>query len=536
MVALRWWLGCWVFCVVATQARAYDNFCVERSRSTSVRSKCSSRALLPADKSRNVFAHGLQCTGSHDFSQRGPQEFDFDRWADLLELPDGPSKAFAIRRQQPDIRWQGEIHYQTVETWSWQDCELLRDMRCGFQYHCRYQDGTVRLLVREDVRAVACQREMKRCYLDVTYHEQLYCSDETMTYDARFDRPSADRWNPSHPQYDDSIPNKYDLLVGETENIEVHNTVPGHFQKLASHLTPEVRISGARNDYRMGITFDHGGSRAVCRENSSYHFSATIWTLQRRQTKNPGTLKRVKTWDGEDVEPLLWKGDYNAKGEYVERALPDKLVVHDASAGQTEVMANQSLKSARDADRSGQDARKPFLKNTKVRIRLVEKRWWWWDKLINALYVNAAEGVKPSLNSFSKEQAVRISDSWEIELDSPVIDKNLFMKKPSWPFSWLYGSKRFRQHLRPGRHYSLRISIYQPGVRFYTQSCEDDPQQWRCRWWAIGPLGRKESHYYSDEMAIDFHASRNYDMRSGWQKFKDAIKIHDNFLHWVHKS
>ena len=44
-----------------------------------------------------------------------------------------------------------------------------------------------------------------------------------MSFRIGYDRPSEQDWNPDLPEYDENLPNKYDLLPGEVESLTLLN-------------------------------------------------------------------------------------------------------------------------------------------------------------------------------------------------------------------------------------------------------------------------------------------------------------------------
>jgi hypothetical protein len=79
------------------------------------------------------------------------------------------------------------------------------------------------------------------------------------------------------------------------------------------------------------------------------------------------------------------------------------------------------------------------------------------------------------------------------------------------------------------------VSVYQAGLSFYTQSCKEMPDNWRCKWYAVWPFKHTESKYFSEDLQISFKTPADYDERTSYEKLRDAVLIHDNFLNWLGK-
>src|SRR5690606_30791958 len=108
---------------------------------------------------------------------------------------------------------------------------------------CGYE--TVTVGYDDDGNAIT-ETRMRSCLHDEARHETRHCSDEVMNYEANYERPDLNVWGPGTSaddrgidplkRYHDIIPNKYDLLPGETESIQIYNT-SGNFSLFDSGST-----------------------------------------------------------------------------------------------------------------------------------------------------------------------------------------------------------------------------------------------------------------------------------------------------------
>lgn len=492
-------------------ARAHDNgihlnHCSERSIGDT-RSVCQGHTL-PYNRVRNKKNQWLECTGNVDNHVRYPQtETKFEDWSNALKGPDGQKEAYLMKRKQSEIAWSGQIPYESIEVWQYEECELVTSgSACGYHTdtECHMEDITENTYddkgnvtgSRKTGERQVCEdiQNPNTCWSDITYNQSLPCSVETITFDAKYVRPTEAEWNINSPGYNDAIPNKYDLLPGEVEMVQVYSN-----GTQSRNIHPFVKIGDAWNEYKFNElpTFS-------CAQNTNYHFSAAIHTIKRDTSKSsPNAFRLPVNWDGTPIPALVWKnGMDQRKKTQVENAEVDKLQLDDVSGAMIALMAEQSRANAeREAkkDKEGissntQDkkdfaelSKKPegYWKNTKIKVELVRKYGYWWNRTTHDWYTSDIDSQAPTVNYLADKEDIKFSDFWIFELASQ--------------------GKLFEGGLKPNRNYSLEVSVYQRGVPFYQQSCEDAPDQsWRCKAWIRWAAYIRESEYYSKPLKIDF--------------------------------
>jgi hypothetical protein len=151
-------------------------------------------------------------------------------------------------------------------------------------------------------------------------------------------------------------------------------------------------------------------------------------------------------------------------------------------------------------------ANEGFYKNTVVRVQLVKKNRYWFDRTIGwNIYNDDVKSVKASNNIFSEDQEIAFSDHWVIDL----MHSNTQSNGQGRPMDVYWKELG----LQGDRVYAFKVSMYQRGVPFYKQDCETDPR-FLCNWpW---PIGRSEDSYFSKPMEIRFETNPNWDDRGGF--------------------
>ncbi|MBL7713931.1 MAG: hypothetical protein JNL01_00600 [Bdellovibrionales bacterium] len=523
--ALAVWTLAWVGQIGS--AHAYVNNCTTRSEND-VTSLCAGRTL-PKSQVRNKKSQQLECTGNVDSYIRHPQtDLPFDKWRAALGHKDGQMEAYRLKRETlPLIQWTGQIPYQTIETWQYETCDLVTDsFKCGTHQECHNETRTVTTYDdkgnangSKQVTEEVCVSVPNTCWADITHSESLFCSNETMTFAANYVRPSESEWNPSTPGYYDVLPNKYDLLPGEMEVVQVYSNGSG-----STTIHPSVVIGDAWNKYKPVFTGSAVG--AACRQNTNYHFDLAIHTVGRDVGKaSPNAFRLPKDYKGNAVDPLEWGGGVDpVKDQAVSIAVPRLLKLDDTSGATMDLLSEQSRKNAdrealkaqegmnidkedaKNAIAANEAKNQGFWKNTKVKVELIRQRKAWWDSFWSEMYVTEVDAKAPTLNFLAEDETTKQSDFWEIDIG-----------KVGGLYETVDGKNNY---LKPNRHYKLKISMYQPGVDFYQQSCDDKPDQsWRCGW-ASWITKYRESEYYSKPIEIQFKSPENFDGRNGkyWRR------------------
>ncbi|PWU14160.1 MAG: hypothetical protein C5B49_13595, partial [Bdellovibrio sp.] len=495
-------------------AQAYDNRCGYYPQGDTT-SLCRGQSL-PYEKTRGRSHSRLECSGNLDHFIRRPQEIEnYGDWAAWIKN-EGPTSqtAFTMRQKQPLIEWQGRVPYEVTETWNWIACELGVDgSACGYdtkcddvpysysecdrQNRCRTHSGTKRV----------CHEEARACYHDVPRTASLHCSNEVMTYSARYSRDPS--WKPSSPKYNEFIPNKYDLLPGEMEDVQVYNS-----SESGTVLKPKVEIGDPWNLYHISLSGSAMGAK--CQQDAHETLDVTIATEHRLVKPSPNAFRLPVNFEGKRVDALTWMMDTDTGL----KAKPRTLRLSDISASMVGLIAQQSRANAgretlkREIGKDGNadqmaknsPALDPFLKNTTVRIQLAEKTWYGTSIFSPPFYLRDSDAVVSANLSLSKLQSVRNSEFWEIPLDDPDEGATIYTYR-RWLPRFL-GLKN--KELKPYQRYMLRFSMFERNVPFYAQNCDQNESEAAC---VNEPEG-----VFSAPLEVTFKTSDKIDYRPTWRK------------------
>lgn len=506
-------------------ASAYDNYCNTRNRGDA-RSLCQGR-VIPASQARNINRQDLECSGNSNHFIRQPQKYSFNEWSQHINSGNKES-AQALRQQLPLIEWEGNIHYETVETWSWQSCDLVTSsFHCGektVEEPCTLTRQVIKKdettgadqVVYEQYESTCEVKVPETCYADITHNENWKCSDEKISFDAKYERPSISEWNPKIPGYIDAIPNKYDLLPGELEDVQIVSN-----SGLRSTLQPYAEIGGAWNKYDVKLSGSAVG--AQCKQFANEHLTVRINTLNRLgNKKTPNAFRLPVDAQGNKINPI----------EADESGKPTLLRLDDSSAATMNMIAEQSRNKTSETEGSvnvngdseslkEQTKNPAFFRNTKVTIKLLKTNSIFPNtQNTQTLYGQDGDFVTLNENAFSSDEDIALADYWHIPLDGGL--------DGSAPNIYLRKSRGTERALKPDQDYTLNISMYQKGAKgLYLQDCEEDPTAWQCKWYGY-LFKRTESDYYSDALSIPFKTAEasenNPDKRDWMDKFWDIVK------------
>ena len=427
MYTVKWILGLTLSLSMFHIALADANNCGSYSEGNT-QSLCRGKSL-PHSKTRGRSTTRLECSGNVDHKVRKAQEIpEYSKWADAIKREGAKSQeAFDLRQKQPEISWNGQVPYSVTEKWTWIECiHGTNGSECGYDKVCNqvpysYQtcDSQNRCTTQTGTRT-ECHDVPKSCWYDVTRSATMHCSQEVMTYSAKFLRDP--NWNPNSPGYNEFIPNKYDLLPGEVEDIQVFNG-----RGSSTTMRPSLVVGDQWNQYNPRLTGSAVGAR--CEQGASNHLEVAISTERRLRKPSPNAFQLPVDRNGRALSPLVWSTDTNKAGKEV-KVRPKTLKLVDSSAALVGLMAKQSRRNAERerlkadlAQESNDDAKKesaqfdPFYKNTVLKVQLVEDRWFWNGKFSPPVFIQDADAISSAGFALSKIQSIRNSDSWKIPLD-----------------------------------------------------------------------------------------------------------------------
>jgi hypothetical protein len=508
LTTLSWWtisLAMWV----TTPTFAQGNFCGNYHEPRVAVGVCGNR-LLPSDKVRNLRGLHLECGSGVDHYIRTFVPFDYKKWK-RLENSGGQKAMQELRLQEAKIAWSGSVPYQTSENWQWTECTYGQDPVCGYDRVCHTeQQCTTNAEGKQECEDVeVCVDVMRSCYHDEERSESRFCSTEIMHFEADFAKPAEydPSWGPGAKGYYDVIPNKYDLLPGEVEDVQFFAN-----NRSSTSVVPALEVGDAWNEYRPKIRIQETGSAsASCRYNQPLHAKVSIQTVGRIYGKTtPNAFRIPVNKKGEEQNPLEWLEVVNeAKNasSVAVRYKPDRINLMDVSHTMISSMARQSRKfevlreeAKAQAGKSGNNTPEEYTKNkneaekegsgfwksTNVRIRLKE--------ITGALSRN----IRPTHNLYTTGSESTIDGFYTLELAGQETRTDLYRASGPLSDSWWDWKE---VELKKNKRYKLLVSMYQEGVPFYKQVKDTESDAG-----------------YSKELEINFK-TENLDKRGLMQRF-----------------
>jgi uncharacterized membrane protein YgcG len=242
-------------------------------------------------------------------------------------------------------------------------------------------------------------------------------------------------WNPSNPNYLDILPNKYDLLPGESEKVQI--SIAGGEGKVKG----AVSIDNAWNNYSLA----RNKSNLVACSLGDKELDLEIVTNGRIKRKAPNPFKKPNNRDSEAI-PMQVVDD---KGR------PQHLVLIDTAR---EVRVEQSDNSRRFQNES--QGKKAFWVGVQFRMRLY--------KVIGENKLIAV--TLP--NQFTTDATDIFEDEMKISLGGKGGMDRLF--RPGGPLEFIFGGlyKYLGVELTPNTEYVLEVKSAQREFPFYESTCE----------------------------------------------------------------
>lgn len=310
-------------------------------------------------------------------------------------------------------------------------------------------------------------------------------------------------WKPGVPGYDDQLPNKFDLLLGESEVVKIYAS-----NQTGTTMVPAFKFANALpgRDKAWNEYSYEAKPRALNCEYKDQDIKINVKTLHRNVQPAPNPLQIPKDENGNPTaftefdkrgRPVVLSLINPGRNMVLDRSNLSRIFGEDASNSNPKMTNNQvSLRS--DVKVGG--ISKKFWENTMFWMRL-----YWMD---GKRLVRVTQPVELNIN-----QADPLAEFVNIRLDGQNGIKKLY--KLSIPFEGLFGFLGTDVSLDPRREYRLEIKVAQPGFEgIYSSGFTKDIEKQMS-----GEATKLEDkRAYSESQVIPLKAPQA--KRSFWQAFK----------------
>jgi hypothetical protein len=305
-----------------------------------------------------------------------------------------------------------------------------------------------------------------------------------------------------HRDYQQILPNKFELLTGESESF----TVFSNFGE-SSQIRPVFKMESKFNEYSHRVT----PQTMSCELNKNFAFRVDIQTVGRNLVKAPNPLAVPKDADGKEIFPLK-----------VENGRPTRIYLQDLGR-LTQIRAAELSRQFQKPDSAAKANQEVIYKKATPKsdevVGLVGDAYWQETQYRFQLYEKGRWGRTSMVTvptTFGSNQGFFMRDQMEISLIGEEAIKDSY--RAAGPFHRLFGWlwERTGAEFTPGQTYFFKIQALPRGLPFYESGCPKG--QVTCE----GQQGREDA--YSEPIIIEWKAPENIDNRSIFKRLKDFQK------------
>lgn len=368
----------------------------------------------------------------------------------------------------------------------------------------------------------SCVKPFNRyCVYPVTRQERRACKDVPVRFDIRYvhfpkGRPGVNEWKPGYKDpkfpyrnYNNLLPNRFDLLLGEDERVNMTINKDGESTK----VTPALSIQSLWNEYDYSVD---PSSRLTCGAGAQPYIKINIHTIGRIKRKMPNALvvptvmrngkpesvaftyeqEVLKNGKRADGRPATLTLNDNSRGLMLDASLQSRIY------GRSEKTGNH-LEAGTPTDKVGTAANGGFWVDTQYRMQLFKKDKWGRDIRI----------TRPTVAN--QNQVQYNNDAVSIDLLGKNAVKDFYKMSSSGIFEPIMGRiyNVFSIALTPGDTYYVKVWMVTRGLPWYDAGCRGSKSD--CQ----GEEASTKS--YSEPVVIQFKASKEVDHRGLLQKLFD---------------
>lgn len=352
------------------------------------------------------------------------------------------------------------------------------------------------------VRYNCVKQRAKWCTWPVTKSVTRRCNNQKAKYTVKYEHDP--KWVPGYVDaksrfrdYQQILPNKFELLVGETENFTVFNNYGESYG-----MKPAFKIESKWNEYDYKIT----PQSLKCEFQKEVKFDVSINTIGRNLVRAPNPLalpngETIKVDNGKPTRLYLLDLGRSTQVKAAELSRQFEKPENSLKAKREVVHVKAKMKTNEVSGLVG-DA---YWQETQYRFQLYEKGRWGRTSMLTV----------PT--TFGSNQGIFMRDRMEISLvgEDAIKDSYRAAGPAHKILGWLW--ERTGAEFTPGQKYFFKVQALPRGLPFYESGCTNG--QVTCE----GQEGKESA--YSEPVTIEWTAPADIDNRSLFKKFKDFQKM-----------
>lgn len=362
----------------------------------------------------------------------------------------------------------------------------------------------------------SCTKKVPRyCVHPVTRTEQRACRPQAVNFQVRY--VHSPEWKPgykdprhAHRSYDNMLPNRFDLLLGEDERMVLNVNKAGQ----TTNLKPELKLESLWNEYRWTVD---PSSRLTCANGQTPVVKINIHTIGRNKRTMPNALSvpyREVVVNGKKVKQSVaytYEQERMKNGK-VANYRPNVLRVNDQSRtlmldasllsriyGRTDSPNHKETAVA--TENIATAANGGFWVDTQYRLQMFRKdKWSRWVRVTGPTTIN-------------QNQVEYNDDEASIVLSGAKAKQRFY--HPAGVLDSILGGvyKHFSVKITPGEKYYWKIWMVTRGFPWYEQGCKGNKTN--CE----GELASKKA--FSEPVLVEWTAPKDVDHRNLLEKIID---------------
>lgn len=439
---------------------------------------------------------------SSNGSSYGGGSYNPDRGNVDTSLPDRPKGS---GESSEDIQDSRRNRFEGGSVLKIQFIRSPASRRCIQTRQVRRERVTTRS--RGDITYSCMKQRPKYCTWFEARTEVRRCNNQKLKYTVQYAQDS--NWKPGyvdskakHRDYNSILPNKFDLLSGETESF----TLFSNFGESRS-LNPKIKIESQWNEYKTQVQ----PQILSCEYKKDNEVQVSIHTVGRNRVKAPNPLALPVDEKGNEVFPLSIENGRPVRMKLIDKGRATQLKAaalsrtfskpQDATKANREVVHKSAKISNSEVNGLTGDA---YWHETQFRMQLFEQGRWG-----RTSYVTVP-------THFGSNSGNILGSEMDISLTGQDGIKDFY--RAAGPFKRLLGWvwEKTGAEFTPGQTYYFRIQALPQGLPFYDNGCETSATT--CE----GEQAKEAS--FSEPLNFEWQAPKDIDNRSLFKKFKDFQK------------